>query len=110
MKYIQLIKNLDPGAEREMLKDKEAGELFNGAFRKLIEVRLRNGAVLSRHKANEPITVFCLAGSGIFKAGANLEDEMALSAGTLLTLDADIEHEVIGTPSLHLLVTRFKSS
>ena len=93
-----------------MLKDKEVSELFDGAFRKLIEVRLQNGAILSRHKAVEPITVFCISGNGVFRAGANLEDELKLSTGTLLTLEAGVEHEVVSEPSLHLLVTKYKSS
>ena len=49
MKNIQFIKDIDMSAASEMLKDKEVSQLFDGAFRKLVEVRLRNGAVLSRH-------------------------------------------------------------
>ncbi|MEO6052309.1 MAG: hypothetical protein ABIP78_13405 [Pyrinomonadaceae bacterium] len=108
MKNIHLIKIFDPEGINEMLKDKEVSELFDGGFRKLIEVRLRNGAVLSRHKAAEPITVFCVSGNGLFKAGADLGDELKLSTGTLLTLEAGIEHEVIAQPGLHLLITKFK--
>ncbi len=110
MKNIHLIKTFDTDGMNEMLRDKEVSELFDGAFRKLIEVRLRNGAVLSRHKASEPITVFCVSGNGIFRAGADLEDELQLSTGTLLTLDAGVEHEVVAQPGIHLLVTKFKNS
>ncbi len=57
MKYIELIKELELNSNAVFAKDKEVNELFNGPFRKLVEVRLQNGATLSKHKANEPITV-----------------------------------------------------
>lgn len=110
MKNIQFIKDIkvdDPG---EMSKDIEVKEIFNGDHRRLVEVRLRNGAVLSRHKAAEPITVQCLSGSGVFTAGADLEDMQNLQAGTLLTLEAGVEHEVTARLDLHLLVTKFKNN
>jgi len=110
MKNIQLIKDFDPDGQSEMLKDLEVTQLFSGSFRQLVEVRLRNGAVLSKHKAKEPITVFCLAGTGVFKAGDDLEDSQGLRAGTLITLEADINHEVTAKPDLHLIVTKFKDS
>ena len=110
MNNIRLIKDFAPGAASEMAKDLEVSELFDGAFRKLIEVRLRSGALLSRHKAKEPITVFCISGNGVFKAGENLEELQALNAGILITLDAGVEHEVVATSELHLIVTKFKNS
>jgi quercetin dioxygenase-like cupin family protein len=64
---------------------------------------------LSKHKANEPITVFCLAGSGTFRAGKDLEDRQKLVAGTLITLEPEIEHEVAAEPAIHILVTKFKN-
>lgn len=110
MKYIELIKDLDLNSSEVFEKDKEVSELFNGPFRKLVEVRLQNGATLSKHKANEPITVLCLAGSGVFRAGADLDDSRILRAGTLITLEARVEHEVVAEPALHLIVTKFKDS
>ena len=110
MKHIELIKEFDLKAEAAFEKDKQANELFSGSFRRIIEVRLQNGAVLSRHKADVPITVFCLAGSGIFTAGKDLEDSQTLSAGTLVTLEAGIEHEVTATPAIHIIVTKFMDS
>ncbi|MEO6656349.1 MAG: hypothetical protein ABIO36_09740, partial [Pyrinomonadaceae bacterium] len=88
-------------------RDKQVNELLKGAFRRIVEVRLKNGAVLSRHKADVPITVVCLSGSGIFTAGKDLEDSQELRAGTLITLEAGIEHEVTAAPSLHIIVTQF---
>jgi quercetin dioxygenase-like cupin family protein len=110
MKHIKLIKDLDLRANTGLEKDKSVNELFNGPFRKLVEVRLQNGATLSKHKANEPITVFCVSGNGVFRAGSELDDSQELQAGTLITLEAGVEHEVVAEPELHLIVTKFKDS
>lgn len=110
MQHIKHIKDFDLGAKAGFEKDKEVNELFDGPFRKLIEVRLQNGATLSKHKAKEPITVLCLSGSGMFRAGAELDDSRILRAGTLITLEAGVEHEVVAEPSLHIIVTKFKDS
>ncbi len=108
MKKIELIKNLELREISRSEKPKEVKELFNGTRRHLIEVTLRNNAILTRHKAAEPITVLCLAGNGTFRAGHDLEDEEKLVAGTLLTLEAAVEHEVVAEPELRLLITKFK--
>ena len=110
VKNIILIKDFDLIPTADSDKDKEVNQLFNGAFRAIIEVRLQNGAILSKHKANEPITVFCLSGKGVFRAGIDLEDSLDLRAGTLLTLEGGVEHEVVADPALHLIVTKFKDS
>jgi len=109
MKNIQLVKHLKFDDTSNMSKDIEVNEIFNGDHRRLVEVRLRNGAVLSRHKAAEPITVQCLSGSGVFTAGPDLEDVQDMQKGTLLTLEAGIEHEVTADPEIHLLVSKFKA-
>ena len=108
MKHIKLIKNFNLGTAADFEKDKEVDQLFDGPFRKILAVRLQNGAILSRHKAVEPITVFCLSGSGVFRAGPDLEDSQDLRAGTLITLDGGVEHEVVADPALHIIVTKFK--
>lgn len=110
MKHIELIKELDLNAPTILESDKQVAELYRGPFRRMVEVRLQNGAVLSRHKADVPITVLCLSGSGTFSAGTDLEDTQAMRAGTLITLEADIEHEVTADPSLHIIVTKFTGS
>jgi quercetin dioxygenase-like cupin family protein len=109
MNHINLIKNIDLAGSQISEKDKDVSELFNGPFRRLMEVRLRNGATLSKHKAVEPITVLCLSGTGIFTAGADLEESQQIQAGTLITLEGGIEHEVTALPALHLIVTKFKN-
>ncbi len=107
MNHIELIKDLDLKESTDLQNDKEVSELYRGAFRRIVEVRLQNGAVLSRHKADVPITVLCLSGSGKFTAGTDLEDSQELRAGTLITLEAGVEHEVSADPSLHFIVTKF---
>lgn len=108
MENIKLLKNLKLGEISESKKSKEVKEIFNGARRRLVEVKLRNNDVLAKHKAVEPITVLCLAGAGVFRAGADLSDECELVAGTLITLEGGVEHEVVAQPALDLLVTKFK--
>lgn len=73
-----------------------------------MELKLHNNAVLSKHKTSEPITVFCLAGNRKFLAGEDLNEEQTLETGTLIKLNAEIEHGVIAEPELHFLVTKFK--
>ncbi|MEP6903887.1 MAG: hypothetical protein ABJA66_19345 [Actinomycetota bacterium] len=109
MKTIELIATFELGGQTTFTKDKEVREIYNGANRRMIEVKLRDKAVLTRHKTPEPISVLCLSGKGVFTAGANLEDKLDLSAGVLLTLEGGIEHEVSAAPEIHLLVTKFKS-
>ncbi len=108
MESIELLKNLRLGEISESEKSKEIKEIFNGARRRLVEVKLRRNEILAKHKAVEPITVLCLAGTGVFRAGADLSDECELVAGTLITLEGGVEHEVVAQPALDLLVTKFK--
>lgn len=112
-KNIGLIADLDLGGI--LRSSGEAGnielkELFNDPFRRIVEVRLKDGAVLSKHKALEPITVLCLGGKANFLAGSELEDEQRLLAGTLIELGAGIEHEVVADPAVHLIVTKYKGN
>ena len=108
MKNIEFIKDFEINPETSLEKDKVVTNLYDGPFRKLVEVRLQNDAVLPKHKANEPITVFCLSGNGVFRAGNNLEESQDLRAGRLITLAGGVEHEVVAAPALHLIVTKFK--
>ena len=109
MKQIQLIEKFNIG---EPLagdgKEKQVREIYNGARRRMVEVKLTGSAVLTKHKAAEPISVLCLAGRGVFTAGAQLEEKIELSAGVLITLEGGVEHEVSAAPDIHLLVTKFK--
>jgi len=110
MKHIELIQHFDLKNTTRSENDKQVNQLYAGAFRKIVEVRLQNGAMLARHKANVPISVYCLSGQGKFTAGKVLEDSQELRAGTLITLEADIDHEVTAEPDLHIIVTKFMDS
>ncbi len=109
MSNIKLIANLDLSTSLQLANDIQATGLFSGPRRTIIEIRLQNRAVLAKHKASEPITVLCLSGEGVFRAGRELEDSQKLIAGTLITLEAEIEHEVQSDPAVHLVVTKFKA-
>lgn len=108
MKKIDLIEKFNLGGEIVSENDLEVREIYNGIRRRMVEVKLRDNAVLTKHKANEPITVFCLAGQGFFAAGEDLEERQNLQAGDLITLESGIFHEVVAEPEIHLLVTKFK--
>ncbi len=109
MKNIELLASFDLNKIGEAKNPKEVKKIFDGARRQILSIELRDNEVLSKHKASEPITVFCLAGSGTFRAGKDLEDEQKLVAGTLITLEPEIEHEVTAEPAIHILVTKFKN-
>jgi quercetin dioxygenase-like cupin family protein len=108
MKAINILEKFELGGQVKTSKNKEVRELFNGARARIIEIKLSENAVLTKHTAPEPITVLCLAGKGIFKAGEQLDEQTDLTAGVLLTLEAGILHEVAAEPAIHILVTRFK--
>lgn len=110
MKNIELVKQFELGKIPQTAKNKDAAKIFDGTRRQILEVILQNGEVLSKHIAKEPITIFCLAGNGTFRAGKDLKDEQKLTAGTLITLEAEIEHEVTAEPEIHILVTKFKAA
>lgn len=110
MKNIVSLENFELGNIAGGEQNKEVRKIFDGSRRQLISVVLRRGEILPKHKADVPITVFCLAGRGTFRAGKNLEEEQKLAAGTLLTLEAEIEHEVVADPDIHILVTKFKNN
>jgi len=110
MNLINCIANFELGIVSDGEKSKDVKEVFNGDRRLILEVILRKNDKLSKHKAAEPITVLCLSGSGRFLAGPELEESQELRPGTLITLEANVEHEVIAEPAVHILVTKFKES
>ncbi len=110
MEYITEIGKLEFGSEPEAGLELQPEQLFEGAFRKLLHIRMQAGAVLKKHKAAEPITVLCLAGTGTLRAGPDLEDAIELVQGSLITLEPNVEHEAEANSGLHLLVTKFKSA
>ena len=110
MKYMISVKEFELEKVSGGEKTKDVNEIFNGDRRRMVTVTLRNNDVLSKHKADVPISVLCLGGSGRFLAGPELEESHVLRPGTLLTLEAEVYHEVIAEPELHILVTKFKGN
>ncbi len=89
-------------------KDKEAKVLFEGERRKIVQLTLRNGMSLKSHSAEEPITVQCVAGSGELIIGAGENSELIkLQPGVFVTIEANILHDVIGKPSVSIVLIRF---
>jgi quercetin dioxygenase-like cupin family protein len=87
---------------------KSVNEIFTGTRRRMVVVTLTENAVLSRHHADEPISVMCLAGNATFRAGSDLAESVELAPGSLITLEAGIEHDVTARPHARILVTKFK--
>lgn len=107
MSETEILRQFDLGSIPEADEPISVGQIFKGDSRRLVEIVLRDGATLAKHMADVPITVLCLAGTGRFYAGPELSESLPISAGTLLTLGANIEHEVVGEPAVHILVSKF---
>ena len=110
LKNIHLLETFELNSTIKSDKPFEIAEIFNGERRRLLKIKLTNREILKKHRADEPITILCLAGKGVFKAGEDLEEEIELESGTLLTLEPRILHEIVAKPELSLLLTKFKQS
>ena len=89
-------------------KDKEAKVLFEGERRKIVQLTLRNGISLKPHSAEEPITVQCVAGSGELIIGEGENSELIkLQPGVFVTIEPNTLHDVIGKPSVSIVLIRF---
>lgn len=87
-------------------KDKEVEQLYEGPGRKLVQITLRNNSILEAHKAAVPITIQCVAGSGILKV-ADAPEPIALKPGVLVTIEANVIHEIKANPDVSILLTQF---
>lgn len=87
-------------------KDRQVDLLFEGPRRKLIQITLRNGAVLAKHTAPVPITIQGLAGKGTLFVGDERE-AVALEPGVLVTLEPNVPHEIQASPAVAFLLTQF---
>ena len=88
-------------------KDKEVTPLFDGERRKIVQITLRNKAVLDAHKAAEPITIQCVAGKGLLIVGEEKE-EVELKEGVLVTIEPNVVHEIRALSKVSVLLTKFK--
>ena len=88
-------------------KDKEVTPLFDGERRKIVQITLRNKAILDAHKAAEPITIQCVAGKGLLIVGEEKE-EVELKVGVLVTIEPNVVHEIRALSKVSVLLTKFK--
>ena len=88
-------------------KDKEVTPLFDGDRRKIVQITLRNKAILDAHKAAEPITIQCVAGKGLLIVGEEKE-EVELKEGVLVTIEPNVVHEIRALSKVSVLLTKFK--
>lgn len=88
-------------------KDKEITPLFDGERRKIIQITLRNKAILDSHKAAEPITIQCVVGKGLLIVGEE-KAEVELKEGVLVTIEPNIVHEIRALSEVSVLLTKFK--
>jgi quercetin dioxygenase-like cupin family protein len=99
---------LRPGSPHTSGKDIEVLQILDDERRRVIGLSLRGGSVLKRHHADEPITVQCVSGTCQFRSGKELDQITEMTSGTLLALDAGIEHEVQAGSDTQLIVSKFK--
>lgn len=88
-------------------KDREVQTLLADTWRKLVLIRLRNGALLADHSARVPITIQAVLGKGTLRVGDNT---FALAPGVIVPVDAHVEHNVQAEPAVALLVTFFRQA
>ncbi len=100
MQVLTLRTNIGPG------KEKQIEQLFAGPRRKLVQITLRNNAVLGAHKAAVPITILCVAGRGTLTAG-EARQTVELTPGVLVTLESNLEHAIEAQPEVSILLTQF---
>jgi len=88
-------------------KEREVQTLLADSWRKLVLIRLRNGAFLADHSARVPITIQTVVGKGTLRVG---DRKFALSPGIIVPVDAHAEHNVQAEPEVALLVTFFRQA
>ena len=87
-------------------RDKQIEQIFAGPRRKLVQITLRNNAVLGAHKAAVPITIQCVAGRGTLTTG-EARQTVELTPGVLVTLEPNLEHAIEAQPEVSILLTQF---
>ena len=95
----QTLPDLQNGEAREIKV------LLSDEKRKVVCVALRNNELFAEHSTKTPLVIYCTQGSGsLLVAG----EEIALSPGVLVPLDANVVHAVQASPALSLLLTLFR--
>ncbi len=100
------MKKLNLETEIGMGKNIEINVLFEGSKRKIVQITLRENAILKAHKAAEPITIQCVVGSGELLDITN-NAKTDLSPGVLITVEPEVLHEVKALPEVSILLTKF---
>lgn len=80
--------------------------LFNGSRRKIEQLKLNDGKSLGSHTVTMPFIVFCVAGEGELILGEN-DKTVELKPGSMVTVEADMPHDVVTKPDLSIVVIRF---
>jgi len=89
-------------------KEKEVNLLFEGERRKIVQLTLRNRKNLEGHSAKEPIVIQCVAGEGeLIIKNAEASNTIKLLPGTFVTVESNVIHDVIGKPSVSIVLIRF---
>jgi quercetin dioxygenase-like cupin family protein len=97
--YHQTFSSLEEG------KSKDIQVLVSDPKRKVVRVVLRQGEIFDDHSTKVPLVIFCLQGEGILRIGA---EEIPLTPGVLIPLDAEVVHAVVAKPAVALLLTLFR--
>ena len=88
-------------------KEREIETLFADAWRKLVLIRLRRGALLADHTAQYPITIHAVLGAGTLTVNGQ---GYPLAPGTIVPVEAHVVHNVQANPGLAIVVTFFRQA
>ncbi len=83
----------------------EKAMLFKGEKRIIAQVTLRDAQSMGVHTEAVPFLVYAVSGKGALILGEN-EKNIALEAGTLVTVESGIPHDVVAQPELSILVVK----
>ena len=86
---------IGPGEPREV------SVLLDESHLKIATLILRDGAELAPHSASSPATIQVLQGNGVMHVGG---EALSLSAGTIVSLAAGQEHDVVPAPASDMLL------
>ncbi|MCZ7603183.1 MAG: hypothetical protein QY331_02225 [Melioribacteraceae bacterium] len=86
-------------------KELNIEHLFDGTRRKISHITMTNGKSLGDHTVKMPIVIFCTSGEGELAIDKN--EKVKLNQGSMITIEANVTHDVIAKPSLSFLLIRF---